>query len=184
MEHESKGHLKERVIREFYVYWALVAYLWLFLGSFVLYRRLVLAETGVSYLHYGIALIEALVVAKVVLIAGMLGISHRFDNRRLIVPVLYKTVLFAIVVALFNVAEKLVEGWIHGKGLLDGIREIESLGFDEIAAHMLTLVVAFVPIFVVNEIGRVIGHDKLVAMFFSKPQARGRSPELARTGPS
>ena len=184
MEHERKGSLKERVIEEVHVFLALALYLWLFLGSFTLYRRLVLAETGVSYLHYGIALIEALVVAKVVLVGKMLGITHHFENRRLIVPVLYKTVLFAILVALFSVAEHVVEGWIKGKGLLGGLREVEGLGLREIAARMLTLVVAFVPIFAVGEIGRCIGVEKLAAMFFSKPQAQVQSSELARTRPS
>jgi hypothetical protein len=32
---------------------------------------MVLAEFGVTYLHYGVALIEALVIAKVVLIAEL-----------------------------------------------------------------------------------------------------------------
>ena len=181
MERKSKGSLKERAIEELRVFWLLALYLWVFLGSFTLYRRLILAETGTSYLHYGIALIEALVVAKVVLVGRMFGFSHRFENRRLIVPVLYKTVLFAILVALFSVAEKLVEGWIHGKGLLDGFREIEGLGLDEIAARMLTLVVAFVPVFAFGELSRVIGAKRLAAMFFTKPETQLQSPELART---
>ena len=184
MEHETKASLKERALAELRAFWALAIYLWLFLGSFVLYRRLILAETGTSYLHYGIALIEALVVAKVVLVGRMFGFSHRFDDRRLIVPVAYKTILFAVLVALFTVVEKIVEGWIQGKGLLGGLREVERLGVYEIAARMLTLVVAFVPIFAFGEIGRVIGHERLAALFFSKPEALRQSPELARTRPS
>jgi len=47
MEQEAKRRrLGERVIEELRVFWVLVLYLWLFLGSFVLYRRLVLAELG------------------------------------------------------------------------------------------------------------------------------------------
>lgn len=183
MEHERKSSLKKRVIEELQVFWALAIYLSLYFGSFALYRRLILAETGTAYLHYGVAFIEALVVAKVVLVGRMFGISHRYENRRLIVPVLYKTVLFAILVALFTVVEHLVEGWVHGKGLLGGIHRVEDLGLDEIAARMLTLVVAFVPIFAFAEIGRVIGPEKLAAMFFSKPDAQRRSPASA-TSPS
>jgi hypothetical protein len=170
MEHQAKGGLKERVVEEFQVFWVLALYLYLFLGSFVLYRRLVSAETGTSYLHYGIALIEALVVAKVILVGRMFGLGRRFENRPLFVPVIYKTILFAILVAVFTVLEHMIEGWIRGKGLVGGIREIRNLGFDELAARMLTLVVAFVPIFAVGELGRVIGPGKLAAMFFSKPE--------------
>jgi hypothetical protein len=44
----------------------ITVHLWIFLGSFVVYRRLVLAETRMPCLHRGIALIDARIVAKVV----------------------------------------------------------------------------------------------------------------------
>ena len=100
--------LKERAIREFKLYWIVVLYLWLFLGSFTVYRRLVVAEAGAAYLNYGIAVIEALVIAKVVLIGRMFGFSRRFEDSPLIVPVIYKTILFSILVLLFGVAENTV----------------------------------------------------------------------------
>jgi len=168
---EVRGDLKERVIEELRVFWVLAFYLWLFFGSFTLYRRLILAETGTSYLHYGIALVEALVIAKVVLLGRMFGFSRRFEDRRLIVPVLYKTLLFAVLVVVFGVLERLVEGWMRGKGALGGLAELGSLGVYEIAARMLALVVAFVPVFAFGEIARVIGAEKLAAMFFSKRNA-------------
>ena len=77
---ESTGHaetksLKERAGEEFKAYWLITVYLWVFLGSFTIYRRLILAETGVPYLHYGIALVEAMVIAKVVLIGRIFGVT-------------------------------------------------------------------------------------------------------------
>ncbi len=180
MQREAKATLKARAVEELHVFLILTLYLWLFLGSFTLYRRLILAETGTAYLHYGIALLEALVIAKVVLIGKMFGISHRFEDRPLIVPVIYKTLLFAILAGMFGLAERLVEGWVHGEGLLGGLRQVEALGLDELAARMLTLVVAFVPIFAFGEVGRMIGPEKLAAMFFSSRDARGLHPERAR----
>jgi hypothetical protein len=91
MEHEARASLKERAIEELKVFWIIAFYLWLFLGSFTIYRRLIIAETGFAYLHYGIAIIEALVIAKVILIGKMFGFSRRFEDRPLIVPVLYKS---------------------------------------------------------------------------------------------
>ena len=103
--------LKERALEELKVYWIITLYLWLFLGLFTVYRRLVVAETGTAYLHYGIALIEAMVIAKVVLIGRLFGFSRRFEERALIVPVSYKSVLFGLLVMLFGVVEHLVAGW-------------------------------------------------------------------------
>lgn len=163
------GGLKERALAELKVYWIITLYLWLFLGLFTVYRRLVLAETGSIYLHYGIALIEAMVIAKVMLIGKMLGFSRRFEDRALIVPVLYKSGFFGLLVMAFGVVEHLVGGWIHKQGAWGGLRELATVGADELTARALMLIVAFVPFFAFAELGRVLGMKKLSAMFFSKP---------------
>jgi len=162
--------LKARAMEEFKVYWIIVLYLWILLGLFTVYRRLVVAETGGDYLHYGFALVEALIIAKVVLIGRLFGSSRRFEDHALILPVLYKSVFFGLLVMLFGVLEHLVGGWIHKEGLWSGLHEIAALGADEIAARALMLVVAFIPFFAFWEMGRVLGMDKLVALFFSKPK--------------
>ena len=89
-EPDNARGLKERALEEFKLYWIITLYLWVFLGLFTVYRRLVVAETGDDYLHYGIALVEAMIIAKVVLIGRLFGFSRRFEDRALIVPVLYK----------------------------------------------------------------------------------------------
>jgi hypothetical protein len=168
MEHDAKAAgLKERAIEEFKLYWIIVLYLWVFLGSFTTYRRLVAAETTDPYLHYGIAVIEALVIAKVVLIGRMFEFSRRYEDKPLIVPVLYKAVLFGILVLLFGVAEHAIKGWVHKQGLMDGLRSIGEIGAHELGARVVMLMAAFIPLFAFSEIGRVLGLHRLAAMFFS-----------------
>lgn len=163
--------LKERALEELKVFWVIALYLWLFLGCFAVYRHLILAETGVTYAHYGVALVEALVIAKVVLIGRVFGFTRRFEDAPLALPVAYKSVLFALLVMLFGVLEHLAEGWVARKGAFGGLREIAALGADEIGARMLVLTVAFVPFFAFWELGRVLGMRKLARMFFAKPDA-------------
>jgi hypothetical protein len=169
MERNAKtAALKARAIEEFKVFWVTALYLWVFLGSFTVYRRLIVAELGVAYLHYGIALIEALVIAKVILIGRMFGFSRRFEDKPLIVPVLYKSLLFGLFVLFFGVAEHVVEGWVHKQGMLGGLHDIGELGTYELTARVLMLMVAFVPFFAFWEIGRVLVMLKLQSMFFSE----------------
>lgn len=167
--------LKVRAIEGLKLYVIIALYLWLFLGSITTYRRLIVAEAGIPYLHYGIAVIEALVIAKVVLVGRMFGFTRRFEDKPLVVPVLYKTILFGILVLLFGIVEHLVEGWIHKQGLVGGLRDIGELGAYEIGARALLLVVAFVPFFAFYEIARVLGAQKLAAMFFAKREVRGET---------
>jgi hypothetical protein len=169
---EGARSLKERALEELKVFWVIALYLWLFLACFTVYRRLILAETGVTYLHYGFALVEALIIAKVVLLGRALGVGRRFDDGPLIRPVLYKSLLFGLLVMLFGIVEHLVEGWIRHKGLFDGLREIAAVGAYEIGARMLMLTVAFVPFFAFCELGRVLGMRRLADLFFAKTQRK------------
>ena len=62
---------------------------------------------------------------------------------------------------------------------MGGLRKIAELGAYELGARVLMLIVAFVPFFAFGEIGRVLGAQKLAAMFFAKREAtyrlRGKS---------
>jgi hypothetical protein len=180
VEREAKSGLKERAIEEFKLFSIIVLYLWVFLGSFTIYRRLIIAETGTAYLHYGIALIEALIIAKVILVGRMFGFSRRFEDRPLVAPVLHKSIVFGLLVMLFGVVERLVEGWVHKQGLWGGLREINELGAYELGARSLMLIVAFVPFFAFWEIGRVLGAQRLGAMFFSQREALDGAQPPAR----
>src|SRR5262249_12120962 len=121
------------------------------------------------YLHYGFAVVEALIVAKVILIGHAIGLGRRFERGLLIVSVLYKAALFGAFVGLFGILERVVEGLFHGKDCAAIMLGISEVGFDELLARMIVLIVCFVPFFAFLEVGRVLGPGKLSALFFSRP---------------
>jgi hypothetical protein len=63
-----KGSVKQRLEHEMKEYLVIAAYLAAFFVSFTTYRKLVLAEYHVGYFAYGWALMEAMILAKVILI--------------------------------------------------------------------------------------------------------------------
>ncbi|MFO1306025.1 MAG: hypothetical protein U1F54_20055 [Burkholderiales bacterium] len=172
MTTESHDGWKAKAIHEFKAFWIIAIYLFMFLGLFTIYRRLVIAEVGSAYLHYGIALIQALVIAKIVLVGQMFSFTRKHDDKALIWPILYKTLLFALMVIAFGVVERLVEAWIHHEGIRGAVDKIVSMGIDEFAARMLLLVFSFIPFFAFGELGRVLGMNRLVGLFFSRDAVR------------
>src|SRR5262252_5662387 len=98
MAGEASSHvsLKEKALEELIAFWIIAAYLVVFLGAFTVYRRLVLAESGVTYVHYGIAIVEALVIAKVILIGKAFGLGRRYERGPLILSVIFKSVTFGV----------------------------------------------------------------------------------------
>lgn len=163
--------LKERALDELKAFWIIALYLAVFLGAFTVYRRLVLAELGLTYLNYGFALIQALIIAKVILIGRIFGLGRRFEGGRLIVSVIYKSVVFGVLVLLFGLLEHVVEGLYHKQGWAGILHGLAELDLYEFTARVLMLIVAFVPFFAFWELGRVLGFRRLSALFFSKQGA-------------
>lgn len=162
----EKKSLKERALEEFKLYWIISLYLALFLGAFTVYRRLVLEESGIAYLHYGFAIVEALIIAKVILVGEAIGLGKRFERGPLIWSVLYKSVVFGVFVLLFGILERVVEAWIHKTGWAGVERGLTELGLYELLARVVMLMIALVPFFAVREIGRALGRKKLSELFF------------------
>jgi hypothetical protein len=163
--------LKARAVEEFKIYWICTAYLFVALGSFILYRRLILAEAGMAYLNYGIAAVEAMIIAKVILIGRALKVGTRFESRPLAISVAYKSIMFGLVVLAFGVVERLVTGLFQHKSLPDILHNLEDVGIYELLARMLMMTIAFVPMFAFWELGRVIGAVKLRGLFLGNPEA-------------
>jgi hypothetical protein len=90
---------------------ALVAsFLFFFFGAFATYRRLILSEYDIDYFQYGYALVEALVLGKVILLGDLFRLGDRFHGKPLIVPTLYRTFAFSVLVLVFAVSEHFARG--------------------------------------------------------------------------
>jgi len=139
-----------------------------FFGLFTWYRRLILAEYQISYFHYGASVIQALVLAKIIMVGRALRLGLRFKHRPLILPTIYKSVVFTMFVGICGVAESTIIGLLHGKGVAGGIEELLSSGKDELLARCLVMFVAFIPFFAFEELERVLGEGKLGNLFFRR----------------
>ena len=87
----TTGHtLKQRAYRELQEYLVIVLYLWVVFGLFLLYKSVILNEEHISYLARGIALINALVLGKFVLIPRAFHLGDQADDAPLIYPTVLK----------------------------------------------------------------------------------------------
>ena len=111
---QKKRNLKEKVYHEFVEYWINVCYLTLVFAAFTIYRRLILAAHDITYTNYGFAVIEALILAKVIMIGDVFRLGRGLEQKPLIFPTLYKTVIFTLFVAVFTVLEHLIKGLWKG----------------------------------------------------------------------
>jgi len=69
-------------------YYINFVYLACYFGLFAWYRRLILAEYQISYLNCGVSLVEALVLAKVIMLRDALRLGRGLVDTPLFFPTL------------------------------------------------------------------------------------------------
>ena len=163
---KKKAGWKQKVIHEMIEYYINFAYMAVFLVAFTWYRRLILAEYHILYTSYWIPLIEAAVLAKVIMVGDILHLGRGLEHKPLILPTLYRTVVFSVWVGFFSVLEHTVRGLLHKEGLTGGFFELVSQDWHELAAKCLVTFFAFIPFFGFKEVERVLGEGKIGGLFF------------------
>ncbi len=165
---EKQKSLKEKIFHELVEYWINVAYLAVVFAAFTQHRRFLLAAYDITYTDYGVALIQALILAKVIMIGAVFRLGRGLEDKPLIYPTLYKTVVFTLFVAVFTLMEHAIKGLWTGKGFMGGIADYFGKGPYEFLAGSVMLFVAFIPFFGVKELARVLGEEKIRALFLQK----------------
>jgi hypothetical protein len=169
----DKKTLKQKAYHELKEYLVITLYLWLIFGLFVIYKSVILRENDIHLTEKGLALINALALGKIMLIAKAFNLGRRFDDAPLIYPTLFKSGIFAIILAIFKVLEELIVGYFRGETLS---RSLDSLAGGTMSGILTLTVIMFVvliPFVAVGELGRVLGEGKLRETFLRpRPEAQ------------
>jgi hypothetical protein len=148
-------------------------YLWIVFALFVLYKSVILAEHDISFAANGFALINALALAKVMLVARELRLGDWFTEAPLIYPTLLKSGIFAVLLGCFKILEEAAVGLYQGRSFAESITAIGGGTVKGILSLMAILAVLLIPFFGFTELRRVFGEDKLEKIFFSSRHSAG-----------
>ena len=157
--------LREKILHQFREFLAMFLYLWVLFALLTYHESIVLARHQISYVPYGLALFNALVLAKVMLTFQNLNLATRFRKRAPIFPILYKSLLFAVIFICFNIAEEIVTGVWKGKTIAESIPKIGGGSPAEVVTAALIIAVALIPFFAFRELSRALGKGVLGALF-------------------
>jgi hypothetical protein len=161
---EIKRSLKEKAIGEFKQFVAIFLYLWLLFALFAYHDSIVLAQHNIDYKPYGFAFVNAFVLAKVMLIAEKFNLGRKLRHRPLVFPILYKSMIFAIILISFDVIEKTIIGLFKGKSFAESVPDIGGGTFAGVVIVAVIVSVSLIPFFAYREVGRIIGRDELRAI--------------------
>ncbi|MGB3225038.1 MAG: hypothetical protein WBB23_19735 [Desulforhopalus sp.] len=167
---DKRESLRSKFINEMTEFLIIFAYLAVFFGVFTTYTRMLMAEYQIGYEHYGISIIKALILAKVIMLGDIFRLGQRLKNKPLFYHTLYKAIVFTGWVLIFHVIELIVGGLLHGKGLAGGVAEIMSEVPYQMLGHILIVFFAFLPFFAIRELGNVLGEGRIRELFFKRPK--------------
>jgi hypothetical protein len=172
---DSHLTLKQKAYHEMKEFFVIACYLWLVFGLLVLYKSVILSENHIPFAAHGLALLNAMALAKVMLIAKELRLADQFKGAPLIYPTLFRSAAFAIVLGFFKILEEWGLGWYHGKSFSESMTSIGGGTLNGILSLMLLLAVLLIPFFGFAELCRTFGEEKLVKLFFTSRHLAGNS---------
>jgi hypothetical protein len=153
----------------------------------MLTTQLVLDDYRLQFFNFMIATAGALLVGKAVLVANALPFLRRFDDAPLILPVLFKTTVYVVVVLLVRLLEKLIEFLVEG-GTLAGLpaHVRDHFSWHRFVAVQIWIVVLFLVYTTAGELNALLGDGALARVFFAGrpsglgPARRRRTRTLAK----
>lgn len=162
----SKETLKQKALFELKEFAVIAFYLWIVLALFLLYKSVLLNEEHISFLTQGFAVINALVLGKIILVARALHLGDRFNHLPLIYPTTIKSALFALVLAAFKLLEAAVVSLYQGEPFQQGIADFGSGTTKGIVTLTFLMFAVLIPFFGFTELQRVLGKGQLARVFF------------------
>lgn len=170
---ETSARLFAKLVHETKQLFWIAIYFWIVIGMFTVYKALVSNDENLIY-HQGFAIINAFVLAKVVLVAELFRTAENLRDEPLIYPIVFKSAVFCVLLIAFHYAEEIAVGAWHGKSFADSLPEIGGGGIRGTLVIVMILFVALIPFFFYRELCRVLGGDNVYALLFRARRRAGQ----------
>jgi H+/gluconate symporter-like permease len=155
--------IKQKAIHEGQEFAGISLYLAFFFCAVVAYSSVLLGKFHVSFFSYGSALINALVIAKVILIGEYAHLGKKQEARPLVFSALNKAFLFTLLVFAFHLLEEVIKQLVHGDTIASAFHQIR---IDILICRSLVVFCTFIPLFAFRDLQRVLGEDNFRSLFF------------------
>jgi hypothetical protein len=162
-ERPQKTGLKQKVAHEFEDLAVIFLFLAFFFCAVATYSMLLLNKFEISYFTYGTALINALVIAKVILIGEYAHLGKKQEANPLIYSAVYKAFLFSLLVFAFHIIEEVIKHLVHGQSIAPVFREVR---IDDLLSRCVIVFCTFIPLFAFREMQRVLGEEQFRTLLF------------------
>jgi hypothetical protein len=129
-------------------------------------QRLIEREYSIPLTGFGMALIGALLVGKVVLIADQLPLVNKFPDKPLLYNVVWKSLIYFITALLIRYLEHLIHFLLRHESFMEAHHHLmEEIIWPHFWLIQMWLTVLFFVYCAMRELVRAIGRKKVIHMF-------------------
>lgn len=164
----DKSALKGKAKHEFREMVVITLYFAFFFCALTTYSMLLLDQFHVRYWNYSFALVNALVITKVIMIGEAAKVGTRYQAKPLLLSALYKAFMFSLLVLAFHFVEELIKQLVHGANIAKVFQEIR---IDDLLGRTIVAFCTFIPFFAFTEFRRVLGEEKFYNLLFRSEEA-------------
>ena len=172
------SNLAHRIYHQVIQFLLIAVYLSIVFGVLVLHEAVVAAKNGIEYHFYGFAVINAIILGKVMLVAEDLNLGDRFfrdlffRNSPLVYAIVFKSVAFTILFFVFDIVEEVLVGVFKGKTVVESFPNIGGGSPRGIFFMIVVITVLLSPFLAYREIGKLIGERELHSLMFTRKRAQ------------
>jgi len=172
MNSENPGW-KEKLKHELKEMLVLSGYLFFFFCALMIYKQLLFSRYQVpEYWDFGFAIINALVITKVIMIGQYAKLGKKHEGKAIVVSAVWKAFVFCLLVFAFHIIEDVIKRLIHGTDLEKASRGIR---FEEFGGRAVIIFCTFIPLFIFLEMRRVMGEESFLSLIFKRHSATSDS---------
>jgi hypothetical protein len=182
MSHQSPAEtgthqsLVDKAKHEIIRFFMLFLYLWIMSLLFQLHQYVVLTAHQIQFQNWGFGFLNALVLAKVMVVADSFRLFPSLRERPLFVPILLRSAAFAILFIAVDVLEKVIVGMLRGATAEGSLPVYGAGGFGGAVVVGLITGFALVPYFAFEELDLALGRGRLRSLLLaSRERAQGNT---------
>lgn len=170
----ARPTLRQRAAHEMRQFVIIFLYLWALFGLFVLNETIVDRTHGSAVVLQGFAVVNALVLAKVMLIAELLDVGRHFRRWPLVVTIVVEAAFYTVLFLAVHVLERVLVGHFHGETVSASMPSFGGGGLAGLLTVAAITFVSLLPFFTFKHVARAIGPDRMQAILLGRPATAPR----------
>ena len=130
----------------------LASYLFVVFSLFDIHKSVILAEHQIDFVGFGLNPINALTLAKVILVGQELHLANEFRDAPLIYTTMAKSRLYTVLLACFKILETVAVGIYQGRSLGESVAAFPGGSLKGLLSLTVLLFVVLIPFFGFGEL--------------------------------